>query len=210
MGRYPEYHTGVLAMTKQLHVFHSDHAPDWQHAEIQYLSPCRWSPNPPPRVSVEALWRDDALLFRLCSDAAPSRAVNTAPDSPVWEDSCLECFLSADRQNYLNLEGNANGALLAAFGPDRHSRERLAERGIRRPTLACTVRDDSWEAVYTVPLETLEALFGVCPAVGLQLWANFYVCGDRTPCPCYGAWNDVQTATPDFHRPEYFGRLILA
>ena len=58
--------------------------------------------------------------------------------------------------------------------------------------------------------EPLEALFGVCPAVGLQLWANFYVCGDRTPCPCYGAWNDVQTTTPDFHRPEFFGRLILA
>ena len=197
-------------MTKQLHVFHSDFVPDWQRAETQYLSPCRWSPNPPPRVSVQALWRDDALLFRLCSHAAPSRAVNTAPDSPVWEDSCLECFLSADGQQYLNLEGNANGAMLAAFGPDRHKRERLAERGLRRPTLACTVRDDSWEAVYTVPLETLEALFGVRPAAGLQLWANFYVCGDRTPCPCYGAWNDVQTETPDFHRPEFFGRLILA
>lgn len=196
-------------MTKQLHVIHTDLAPAWQQAETQYLSPCRWSPNPPPRVSVQALWHDDALLFRLCSDAPPSRAVNTAQDSPVWEDSCLECFLSADGQHYLNLEGNANGALLAAFGPNRYSRQRLTNMGVSRPILVSSVYGTGWEAVYTVPAKTLQALFGVCPAAGLELWANFYVCGDKTPFPCYGAWNEVQTETPDFHRPEFFGRLIL-
>ena len=87
-------------MTKQLHAFHCDFVPNWEHAETQYLSPCRWSPNPPPHVSVQALWRDDALIFRLCSDTPPSRAVNTAQDSSVWEDNCLECFLSADGQHY--------------------------------------------------------------------------------------------------------------
>ena len=197
-------------MTKEMHALHSDAAPDWQRTEKQKLSPCRWSPNPPPRVTVQALWRDDALLFRICSDAPPSRAVNIAPDSPVWEDSCLECFLSADRQHYLNLEGNANGAVLAAFGPDRHARRRLADMGVLRPQLLAAVCGTGWEAVYTVPAETLQELFGVRPAVGLQLWANFYVCGDKTPLPCYGAWNDVETETPDFHRPEFFGRLILA
>lgn len=196
-------------MTKQLHAFHSDFAANWEHAETQYLSPCRWSPNPPPHVSVQALWRDDALIFRLCSDTPPSRAVNTAQDSPVWEDSCLECFLSADGQHYLNLEGNANAAMLAAFGPDRNNRQRLADMGIPRPRLQAAACGTGWEAVYTVPAETLHLLFDVCPAAGLELWANFYVCGDRTPSPCYGAWNDVQTETPDFHRPEFFGRLIL-
>ena len=196
-------------MTKRLNAFHSDFVPDWERAETQYLSACRWSPNPPPRVSVQALWREDALLFRLCSDAPPRRAVNTAPDSPVWEDSCLECFLSADGQRYLNLEGNANGAMLAAFGPDRHSRKRLADMDIPRPRLQAAPCGTGWEAVYTVPAETLHLLFGVRPAAGLELRVNFYVCGDKTPLPCYGAWNEVQTETPDFHRPEFFGRLIL-
>lgn len=196
-------------MTKEMSVFQTGPVPDWTRAQAQPLLPCRWSPNPPPGVTVQALWQEDALLFRLCCDAKPTRAVNTAPDSPVWEDSCLECFLSADGQNYLNLEGNANGAMLAAFGPDRHARRRLAELGIKRPTLESAVGDALWQAVYTVPAETLKALFHVQPSPGLLLWANFYVCGDKTPLPCYGAWSPVETETPDFHRPEFFGKLVL-
>ena len=196
-------------MKKEMQVHPCGQVPAWDKAEACLLLPCRWSPNPPPKVSVQALWREDALFFRLRSDAKPTRAVYTAPDSRVWEDSCLECFLSADGRNYMNLEGNANGAMLAAFGPDRHTRKRLRELGIVRPTLESSVSTGDWEAVYTVPAETMEALFGVRPAQGLHLYANFYVCGDLTPLPCYGAWSDVQTETPDFHRPEYFGELVL-
>ena len=88
-------------MKKEMTVLRTGSVPDWEKAGVQPLLPCRWSPNPPPKVTVQALWREDALLIRLCSDAAPTRAVNTAPDSPVWEDSCLECFLSADGRNGL-------------------------------------------------------------------------------------------------------------
>ena len=122
-------------MKKEMTVLRTGSVPDWEKAGVQPLLPCRWSPNPPPKVTVQALWREDALLIRLCSDAAPTRAVNTAPDSPVWEDSCLECFLSADGQYYMNLEGNANAAMLAAFGPDRHARQRRKENRITRTTL---------------------------------------------------------------------------
>ena len=170
-------------MKKEMTVLRSGMVPDWAGTEKHPLLPCRWSPNPPPHVTAQALWREDALLIRLCSNEAPTRAVNTAPDSPVWEDSCLECFLSADGQRYMNLEGNANGAMLAAFGPDRH--------------------------VYTIPAETMKALFGVELAAGLRLYANFYVCGDQTPLPCYGAWSEVETEKPDFHQPKYFGVLVL-
>ena len=196
-------------MKKEMIVPRTGTAPDWGRAEAYPLLPCRWSPNPPPKVTAQALWREDALLVRLCADAAPARAVNTAPDSPVWEDSCLECFLSADGRNYLNLEGNANAAMLAAFGPDRHARRRLRDMGLPRPQLQTAVCAAGWEAVYTIPAGTLETLFGVRPAAGLTLYANFYVCGDKTPLPCYGAWNPVETETPDFHRPEYFGVLVL-
>lgn len=196
-------------MKEEMTVLRSGAVPDWTKAVAHPLLPCRWSPNPPPDVTVQALWQEDALLVKLRSDAAPMRAVNTAPDSSVWEDSCLECFLSADGQNYMNLEGNANGAMLAAFGPDRHARQRLRDMGVLRPTLESRPCGDGWEAVYTVPAETLKALLGVELAEGLRLYANFYVCGDKTPLPCYGAWSPVDTETPDFHCPEYFGVLLL-
>ena len=197
-------------MKKEMTVLRTGSVPDWEKAGVQPLLPCRWSPNPPPKVTVQALWREDALLIRLCSDAAPTRAVNTAPDSPVWEDSCLECFLSADGQRYMNLEGNANAAMLAAFGPDRHARQRLRDMGIPRPTLEAAACGTGWAAVYTIPAETMKALFGVEPAVGLRLYANFYVCGDKTPLPCYGAWSEVETEKPDFHQPKYFGQFVFA
>ena len=196
-------------MKKEMKVCRAGQIIDWQSAEIHKLNVCRWSPNPPPGVTVQALWREDALFFRLCSDIPPSRAVNTAPDSPVWEDSCLECFLSADGRQYLNLEGNANGAMLAAFGQNRHERTRLTELGIVRPTLESVTCGNGWTAVYTVPAETLRALFGLSPEAGLCLYANFYVCGDKTPSPCYGAWSPVDTESPDFHRPDFFGKLLL-
>ena len=196
-------------MKKEMTVLRTGAVPDWEKAEVHLLHPCRWSPNLPPHVTVQAQWCEDALLIRLCSDEAPTRAANTAPDSPVWEDSCLECFLSADGQRYLNLEGNANGAMLAAFGPDRHNRQRLKDMGIPRPTLEAAVCGTGWEAVYTVPAETMKALFGVELAEGFRLYANFYVCGDETPLPCYGAWSPVETEKPDFHRPEYFGVITL-
>ena len=39
--------------------------------------------------------------------------------------------------------------------------------------------------------------------------ANFYKCGDETQKPHYLSWNPVKTSKPDFHRPEYFGKLIF-
>ena len=48
------------------------------------------------------------------------------------------------------------------------------------------------------------------PHSGLRLRGNFYSCGDLSPAPYYAAWSEVDTGTPDFHRPEYFGELLLA
>ena len=38
---------------------------------------------------------------------------------------------------------------------------------------------------------------------------NFYKCGDKTAHPHFVSWNPVGTPSPDFHRPEFFGELLL-
>lgn len=65
------------------------------------------------------------------------RAVNVELNSPVYQDSCVEIFLSSTRDNktekkegedeedYFNFEFNCIGALLAAKGPSRHQRVAL-------------------------------------------------------------------------------------
>ncbi|MCR5088268.1 MAG: hypothetical protein K6C08_01980 [Oscillospiraceae bacterium] len=176
----------------------------------QALAECAWSPNPAPPAFCSAAF-DPAfgLSFHLRSLASPTRALNTLPDSSVWEDSCLECFFSFDGQNYVNLEANANGALRASFGPDRHRRRFIREMDIPQPYAEACLRDGSWEIFFRVPVGTIEALFAVTPGSGTLFRGNFYSCGDLTPQPHYASWNPVETASPDFHRPEYFGLLRI-
>ena len=183
---------------------------DWTKCESQSIEQCIWSPNAAPAATVQGLYlKDKALIFRLVSFSAPARAENTDPDSAVWEDSCLECVFSFDGLNYVNLESNANSALRASFGPGRHDRKFLKDMGIAMPTAKASVLDDTWEIVFTIPLDAVEAIFGVRPGSGDSFTANFYSCGDKTPLPHYAAWNKVETESPDFHRPEYFGKIII-
>ena len=42
------------------------------------------------------------------------------------------------------------------------------------------------------------------------MWANFYKCGGDHEIQPYGSWAPIDSPTPDFHRPESFGRVILA
>ena len=183
--------------------------PDWGAVPAAPLLPCRWSPNPPPPATARAVWTEKALLVRLESLAPPMRAVNTAPDSAVWEDSCLEFFFSADGQTYINLEANANAALRASIGPDRHARRLLRELDVPLPCAEAETTAKGWALTLTIPAALMHALLGVAPQSGLRLCGNFYSCGDETPAPHYAAWSPVETKAPDFHRPEFFGELEL-
>ena len=65
---------------------------------------------------------------------------------------------------------------------------------------------DLWEA-------TLEGSFNVffkhsdfLPD-GKEITANFYKCGDDLTVPHFVSWNPIKTEKPDFHRPEFFGKL---
>lgn len=183
---------------------------DWTKAEAQSIEQCTWSPNVAPSATVQGFYlKNKGFVFRLYSSAAPSRKVNTEPDSAVWEDSCLECFFSFDGMNYVNLEVNANSALRASFGTGRHGRKFLKDMDIAMPAVQAFELDKGWELVLNIPLELIEALWGSCPKSGDQFSANFYSCGDATPLPHYAAWNKVETESPDFHRPEFFGKIII-
>ena len=184
---------------------------DWTKAEKQSIDQCTWSPNPAPAASVQALFVEgDALYFRLESAALPSRAENTEPDSAVWQDSCLECFLSFDGKNYVNLESNANGALRASLGTERHGRRFLKDMAIPMPKTQPKLLENGWEMVFVVPCAAVEAIWGVKPESGLSFTGNFYSCGDLTPSPHFASWNYIDTPAPDFHRPEFFGKLVIA
>ena len=184
-----------------------------------------WADIPALRVD-NALWELDGgvrMEQRLCYDAGALyvyqhawetdiRAEYSAPLSPVHEDSCMEFFFSPTGDGrYVNFEINPNACMELGFGPNRHDRVRLchkAELETFRPV--CRRADGGWTAEYRIPLPFLRILWPeISLRSGVSFRANCYKCGDKTPRPHFLAWNFVETPAPDFHRPEYFGEMIL-
>jgi hypothetical protein len=64
----------------------------------------------------------------------------------------------------------------------------------------------SWDLIVVIPLsvfvhDEVNTLYGV------EARANFFKCGEKTKQPHYLAWNNIETPEPDFHQPEWFGKL---
>lgn len=170
------------------------------------VSCCPWGGDYRPKTTACLEREKDGLRITMtCWEHNPKRTY-TAPDSPVYRDSCMECFLSLDRRvGYLNLECNANGALYAAFGPDRNHRFLLADRKIPRPAATVSVEEAFWRVVFWVPGETLRALFP--KGDGEPLCGNFYKCGDETAVPHFLSAFPIDLPQPDFHCPSFFQAL---
>ena len=67
-----------------------------------------------------------------------------------------------------------------------------------------TYNMEEWNMLVAIPFETIG--HKIKPS---SLKANVYKCGDNTYRPHYMSWNPIETLTPNFHCPEYFGTFIL-
>jgi hypothetical protein len=144
------------------------------------------------------------------------RAVNTAFSSPVWEDSCVEFFITFEGDdNYYNFEINAIGTVLGAYGKDRHDRYRISDSLLAKIKTTPSLGRDPiksldertiWNLQLVLPLEVFH-FSDIENLSGLDAHANFYKCGDELKHPHFLSWKPVLTDKPDFHTPHYFGQL---
>lgn len=145
------------------------------------------------------------------------RAVNEANNSPVSQDSCVEFFVAPrpDDPTYWNFEFNCIGAVNASHRqlrprPVRLSDDQLASI-IRVPS--CGTRPFreieglfTWNIMVAIPLSLLGITHNGDP---VAMKGNFYKCASGTSQPHFLSWAPVRTEKPDFHRPEFFGDIIL-
>jgi len=158
-----------------------------------------------PETEAAVRFAEDGLYIRMCCKEKDPKRVYQNKNDPVYEDSCMECFLSADRSvGYLNLECNANGAMLAAFGKDRSHRTFLADD--LRPECLVTRTGQNWTVTLYLPDTLFEALYP--DGRKEPLCGNFYKCGDKTEHPHFGAAAPIDSAVPDFHLPQFFIPII--
>jgi hypothetical protein len=194
----------------------------WEQARPVRIDEFPW-PRPGERqpTTVRLLYDADAVYVQFrCRDRHIFSRV-TDLNGPVCQDSCVEFFATvnpAAGPHYFNLEVNCCGHVLLGFGPERRDRKAVSPDLARRLTVAASepgpTREESagdrgWWVAAAVPFAVIEKMAGtplVRPGCGSEWRANFYRCGGKTG-PQYACWNPVVWEHPDFHRPEFFGRL---
>lgn len=154
------------------------------------------------------------VRFNVCGEDL--RAVNHANLSLVAQDSCVEFFLQVPGSpEYWNFEFNCIGTVNASHRVARPDAVRLNDEQIasikRFPSCGFNPFDEkhgihTWSLTIAIPMD----LIGVSPdAFPGHIMANFYKCADKTSHPHYVSWSPIKTEKPNFHCPQFFGKLIL-
>ena len=135
-------------------------------------------------------------------------------DGMVCMDSCMEFFFSmreagVDDIHYLNLESNSLGVTFMSFGEGRYGRVFLDTLGVERFPVSVNIGNDGWEVFMFVPEKDLKKIFGLTEIdENTVMTGNFYKCDENANAP-FGSWAPIVAPKPDFHRPEYFGRIVI-
>lgn len=160
-----------------------------------------------PQVEFSIAHTPKSLLLEFRVVEQDARAVCKTPNGPVWEDSCVEFFVKDPQSEYyFNFETNSIGTPLVG---KRKSRKECEHFSVQKLAMierqVSDIVDGQWTLRLSIPFTCLD--IEGCPST---LSANFYKCGDKTAVAHFLSWNPIDTPTPDFHRPEFFGELLLA
>lgn len=169
-----------------------------------------------PDCSFSMAYSKSHLAIRYHVRGLDLRAAALEDGGRVWEDSCCEFFVSSPSgDNYYNFELNCIGTLLNAEGASRHNRIRRSDEDLARVLRFSTLEHKAveendkvfcWNVAMLIPFD----LMGIDPdCLPKSIRANLYKCGDKTGHPHFLSWAPIDTPSPDFHRPEFFGEIVL-
>jgi hypothetical protein len=169
-----------------------------------------------PDVAFSIGYTENELLLKYYVIEEYFRAEKTETNQAVYEDSCVEFFVSPGVDGiYYNLEFNGIGTCLMGAGTDRNNRTRLTTELISRIRVLTSAGSKpvaeipgkfSWTITIAIPFEVF-LYHEIKSLKGKTFSANFYKCGNKLRIPHYITWNPVKTEKPDFHQPSFFGKL---
>jgi hypothetical protein len=216
------YH--VRRLKKALKIDANRNKPQWrkvQAAEItNYMGTI---PDFRPEATVKMLYDKDNIYVIFYIKDRYVRCITDKINGPVWQDSAVEFFFSPDPElplQYFNLETNCGGTPLLHYNtiPSKESK-RLTEDDISQIKIAGTLpkiidpeisNPVEWTLEYRIPLAILEKYAKIArPSKGIEWKANFYKIAENNSNPHYITWSRIENIKPDFHRPQFFGRLIF-
>ena len=139
------------------------------------------------------------------------KAVYSATNAKVYEDSCSELFISFGDCTYYNFEISCIGCVLAQFGPGRSNRVFLDPKNIENIEVFSTLGNKPFgikneKTIYELSVKIPDKVFvfheGKIDISSLK--GNIYKCADKSSTPHYMTLFDIESEKPDFHRPEFF------
>lgn len=155
----------------------------------------------------------NGFVMRIIVHEANPRREQTEHLNRVHEDSCVEWFVNfmpdkCDR--YFNFEVNANGIMNVAFRKDLYDWQVLTLDDIASLNIEADIYAEYWKVTYTVPFTLIKKYIPEYQfEEGMKIRTNFYKCGALTELPHHGIWHPQPLEKPNFHRPEYFGEVVL-
>ena len=170
-----------------------------------------------PLTVVTAAYSDNCIYLDFLVRCNYLRAVNFTDNSPVSEDSCVEFYVQPDPSSdtYYIFEFNCVGTLNSARCTSAGHCTPLAQEELDRVRRHASVGTRPfqevegsfiWSIVAAIPLDIL----GVTPSgQSVAMRGNFNKCASATSQPHYLSWAPIQSPEPDFHRPDFFGEIVL-
>lgn len=179
---------------------------DWHHIQnAPWVSEYPYVPN----VKFQIAYDETHLFLHYQVQEDFVKATYVRANENVWEDSCVEFFISFDnRQTYYNFEFNVLGTGLIGYGPAvKIERKRLSPEQIDTVDVYTQLKKVNGKKEWEISLIIPKALFNDVEFEGNTFHANFYKCGDELPNPHFIAWNNIDLPNPNFHRPDFFGEI---
>lgn len=131
----------------------------------------------------------------------------------VHEDSCVEFFvnfLPEHSEKYINFEVNAAGVMNAGFQSGRHDSVPLKEEEISGLHIKAEVLENQWTVMYHISFDFIKKYYPEFEMKNCSyIKGNLYKCGDKTEMEHYVSYFKVGTEKPDYHRPEFFGKIYV-
>lgn len=175
-----------------------------------------WSEEYPykPLVNFQIAHDNKTMYLHFVVEEEFIKAQYVRPNESVWEDSCVEFFISFDNKHtYYNLEFNPLGTGLIGYGSSvKSERKRLSAEQIETVRTATSVVSASgtktWSIILAVPVEVFHTA-DITSFANISGHANLYKCGDNLPRAHFISWNRIDHPTPNFHLPNFFGEIVF-
>lgn len=179
------------------------HAGKIGHVEWQEFSYC-------PKTTVRVLYNKEGLFLKFDTDEEELIYDCKNLNEDVFKDSCVEFFFKPDPENndnYFNFEINATGTPLIGFGTGRAPlRSRINDLDVSQFKIESVFNEKGFSVKYFIQFAFL---LKYVDKIGDFFYGNFQKCKEKGSNPHFVSYYPIKTPKPDFHRPEFFDKIII-